>query len=374
VRKPVLRAMITADAVGGVWQYSLDLARGLAALEVQTVLAVLGPRPDPAQRAAAAAVPRLQLVETGLPLDWTAGDCAAVVAASEALAAYAEEVGADIVQLHSAALAGGTVFPVPVVAVHHSCVATWWDAVKGGELPEDFRWRAALVADGIHAADAVITPSAAFSAAVARRYRAGDKVRTVHNGRAPLKLERRVAGDCVFTAGRLWDEAKDMATLDAAAERVAVPIHAAGPTEGPNGAVFRPRHLACLGTLGDAEMGRWLGARPVFVSTARYEPFGLAVLEAAQAGCPLVLADIPTFRELWDGAALYVAPGDSEGFCKAISALVGDDFERAVRGRAARARARLYTVDAMAAQVAAVYRSLLPAVDKPVLAATAAAA
>ena len=46
----------------------------------------------------------------------------------------------------------------------------------------------------------------------------------------------------------------------------------------------------------------------VFVSPALYEPFGLAVLEAAQAGCALVLSDIPTFRELWDGVALFVAP------------------------------------------------------------------
>jgi hypothetical protein len=38
------------------------------------------------------------------------------------------------------------------------------------------------------------------------------------------------------------------------------------------------------------------------------EPFGLAVLEAAQAGCPLVLSDLPGFRELWDGAALFRRP------------------------------------------------------------------
>ena len=55
-----------------------------------------------------------------------------------------------------------------------------------------------------------------------------------------------------------------------------------------------------------------------------------------------------------------------------IANLVGDDFERAVIGRAARERAALRTPQAMAAQMAAVYRSLLPAVHRPVLAARAA--
>ena len=35
------------------------------------------------------------------------------------------------------------------------------------------------------------------------------------------------------------------------------------------------------------------------------------MLEAASAGCPLILGDIPTFRELWDGAAVFVAPDDA---------------------------------------------------------------
>ena len=39
--------------------------------------------------------------------------------------------------------------------------------------------------------------------------------------------------------------------------------------------------LDCLGRLDDEEIARELGLRPVFVSLARYEPFGLAVLEAA---------------------------------------------------------------------------------------------
>jgi glycosyltransferase involved in cell wall biosynthesis len=107
------------------------------------------------------------------------------------------------------------------------------------------------------------------------------------------------------------------------------------------------------------EIAQHLGAQPVFVSVARYEPFGLAVLEAAQAGCPLILSDIPTFRELWGGAALFVQPEDEEALGSAIESLVQDPEARADLGRAARKRADAYTVEAMSAGVLAAYRSVL---------------
>ena len=68
-----LRILMTTDAVGGVWTYALDLARGLAALDIETVLAAMGPDPDAAQADAARWIPGLTLIATGLPLDWTAG-------------------------------------------------------------------------------------------------------------------------------------------------------------------------------------------------------------------------------------------------------------------------------------------------------------
>jgi glycosyltransferase involved in cell wall biosynthesis len=132
-------------------------------------------------------------------------------------------------------------------------------------------------------------------------------------------------------------------------------------------------NLHCLGNLGEDELARWLSARPVFVSAALYEPFGLSVLEAAAAGCALILSDIPTFRELWDGVATFIPPKDEGGYVRALSELVGDDFERSVQGRATAERAAHFTPDAMAAQMATLYRSLLPAVRRPVLAARAAA-
>ena len=166
--------------------------------------------------------------------------------------------------------------------------------------------------------------------------------------------------DFAFSAGRLWDTSKNAAALDRAAARLAIPFYLAGPTQGPNGAAVTLTHARSLGVLPEAELGRWLAARPVFVSTAVYEPFGLAVLEAAAAGCPLVLSDIPTFRELWDGAAVFVGSNDEPGLAAAIADIVGDDALRATLGRAAQERAARYTPEAMADGLVRLYRQLAP--------------
>jgi len=367
------RVLVTADTVGGVWQYSLDLARGLSRLGIATVIAVMGPSPTQEQHAAAGAIPGLKLIDTGLALDWLAEDGAALRAAAQAIAALASDAEVDIVQLNSAALAAEAEFPAPVVVVHHSCVATWWAAVHASPLPHDFVWRTEMVRAGLLAAAAVITPTGAFGEAVQRTYALEQAPRTVHNGRTPLVVRHGALHDFVFTAGRLWDEGKNLATVDAAAAAVGVPVRAAGPLKGPNGAEVMFDNLHCLGNLGEEELARWLSARPVFVSAALYEPFGLSVLEAAAAGCPLILSDIPTFRELWDGVATFIPPRDENGYIRAISELVGDDFERSVQGHATAERAARFTPDAMAAQMATIYRALLPAVRRPVLAARAAA-
>ncbi|MFL5113895.1 MAG: glycosyltransferase family 1 protein, partial [Microvirga sp.] len=77
---------MTADAVGGVWQYATDLARGLAGQQVQTTLALLGPAPTAQALEQALAVPGLRVVITGLPLDWTADSPAEVAQAGRAVA------------------------------------------------------------------------------------------------------------------------------------------------------------------------------------------------------------------------------------------------------------------------------------------------
>jgi glycosyltransferase involved in cell wall biosynthesis len=373
MKRPLFRLLMTTDAVGGVWQYSVDLARALADLHIETVLAVLGPSPPRGQIESVLEMEGVRLLDTGLSLDWLAEDAASIINAGNAVADLAEAAKVDIVQLNNPALAAGTIFTVPLVAVQHSCVASWWEAVHASDLPADFAWRTDLVRAGLRAANAVVTPTAAFGEVTERIYELEETPLTVHNGRKPLPLRSGASHDFVFTAGRLWDEGKNLATIDAAAGGLGVPLHAAGPLRGPNGTAVLFDNIHSLGTLDEVELGRWLAARPVFVSASLYEPFGLAVLEAATAGCPLVLSDIPTFRELWDGAAIFVPPREENGFARAIGDLVGDDSLRASLGATAQERAARYTPAAMAAQMANIYRHLLPAVERPVLAAKVAA-
>jgi glycosyltransferase involved in cell wall biosynthesis len=361
-----IKILMTADAVGGVWQYSLDLAKGLSGKGVETVLAVMGPSPAPAQLEAAAAIEGLRLLDTGLPLDWLASDKTSIRSAGEAVARLAERYEADIVQLNAPALAAETRFPAPVVAVAHSCVATWWSAVKGTPIEADFRWRADLHGEGLRNADCAVAPSAAFAEATRAAYDLPAPPVTVHNGRAPLPLPDVAPHDFAFTAGRLWDSGKNLATLDHAAAGIPIPLYAAGPERGPNGDAIVLQHARALGTVSEEELARRLAARPIFVSAAYYEPFGLAVLEAAAAGCPLVLSDIPTFRELWGDAARFVPARDQRGFAEAVSEIAGDALLRARMGEAAKARAARYTVDAMASKMLQIYRALAaaPATEK----------
>lgn len=368
-----LRVFMTVDAVGGVWQYALDLAEGLRAHGAETTLAVLGPAPsaDQQDRVEAAGI---RLIYTGLPLEWIADAPAEVEEAGRSIARMAAHVGADIVHVNNPALAASANHSAPVVAVCHSCVATWWQAVRGGLLPEEFVWRTDLVRKGYRAADKLLAPTAAFAQATVRAYGLAEQPVIVRNGRRiPQASADKLPASCVFTAGRLWDEGKNVAAIDRAAARLSIPVLAAGPLHGPNGASTEVRHVQALGRLSDAEIVNHLGARPIFVSAARYEPFGLSVLEAAQAGCALVLSDIPTFRELWEDAAVFVPPDDDGAIAGAVERLMRDRDMRRSLGDAARSMASRYSIEAMSSGVMAVYSSLLSK-QKPIPSAAGAAA
>jgi glycosyltransferase involved in cell wall biosynthesis len=358
---PDIRLLMTADAAGGVWTYAVEVAQALSARGIATTLAVLGDRPSDAAVREASAVAGLQIEFTGLPLDWTARTSSEVTQAGEEIARLSRRMRVDLVQLNAPALAAAASFPVPCVGVLHSCVATWWEAVHGSAaLPADLEWRAKLTRAGLNRVDLAIAPSRALARQAQRVYALPHAPIVIHNGRSPPETSPALNRDIpVITAGRLWDEGKNVTALDRAAAHLPFKPCAAGPMRGPNRASIELRHLDWLGHLDAGAMREAMARSSVFVSTALYEPFGLAVLEAAQAGCALVLSDIPTFRELWDGAALFVAPSDPQAIADAVNDVTADVALCARMAAAAQRRAAEYTIDKSVDRLATFMRGLV---------------
>ncbi|HXU99231.1 MAG TPA: glycosyltransferase family 4 protein [Caulobacteraceae bacterium] len=357
------KLLMTTDAVGGVWTYALDLAASLAPMGIETTLAVMGPPPSPAQRLQAREVKGLALIETGLALDWTAAGPREVLVAGKVISDLARMLSSDLVQLNSPAMAAGAIFPCPIIGVCHSCLATWWSSVRSGPAPEDFRWRTMLMGNGLTACDLLAAPSRAFALQIAAAYGVAAP-RVVHNGRSP-RPTGSFKQPIILASGRLWDEGKNVGVLDRAAALCKAPVFAAGPLQAPTGAArVEPRNIVNLGLLSTASLDSWLARSRIYVSTALYEPFGLGVLEAAQSGCALVLADIPTFRELWDGAALFADPRSPEAFARCFDELIEDEASADFLGAKAEARAARFSPERMARAMLGLFRAARSRVEE----------
>jgi glycosyltransferase involved in cell wall biosynthesis len=83
------------------------------------------------------------------------------------------------------------------------------------------------------------------------------------------------------------------------------------------------------------------------VSASRDEGFGIPLVEAMQLGTPVVVSDIPVFREVAGEAGRFVDPDDVAGFVAAVREL-DDPACWATRSAAARDRAARFTWEASA--------------------------
>jgi glycosyltransferase involved in cell wall biosynthesis len=180
----------------------------------------------------------------------------------------------------------------------------------------------------------------------------------IYNGRRISRFPPLAKKPYILTAGRVWDEAKNIAALAHVAPHLSWPVFVAGEERHPEGGTVCFHTVQRLGRLAPAELALWLGHAAIFALPARYEPFGLTVLEAGLAGCALVLGDIPSLREVWDGAALFVPPDQPDALAKVLEHLSRDAWWRERLAQRARARALRYTPARMAHAYTALYTQL----------------
>ena len=209
---------------------------------------------------------------------------------------------------------------------------TWWNAVRGDRLPEYWAWQWHRNRSGLDRADRVIVPARSHGVLLDRVYGAVSRVSVVPNAARRATEGAMPEQSYVFAAGRWWDDGKNGRVLDQAAADLPLPVLMAGALTGPNGASVDLSHAISLGQLTPMQTGTHMAQAAIFAAPSLYEPFGLAVLEAASRGATLLLADIPTFRELWNDCAIFVKPRDAAAWSGAIMALMADDDRRAALG------------------------------------------
>jgi glycogen(starch) synthase len=374
------RILMTADAVGGIWSYALDLIRELAPYGVEVLLAVMGQAPDHSQQQEAARIRNLNLVAKSFPLEWYGSVSGKDIESSGAwLRLLASDFRPDIIHVNGYAPAAGE-WNVPTVVVAHSCVYSWWSSVHGEMPPSEWIPYRNRVIAGLESASAVIAPTQWMLRTLQSEYGVTLRKPKVIRNFSTLSVLPAPKEPFVFSCGRLWDESKNMLLLEQIASSIDWPLHVAGSLAGPQGASEKfseprqsgsgTRELSQPGTganrsgalldglLSRSEVSRRLARAGIFAHPAKYEPFGLAVLEAAQNGCALVLAEIPPLRELWNGCALFASPDDAKQWTECLNRLARDSSLRQDLASKALKRSGQYGAVSAAAQYIEVYDGL----------------
>jgi glycogen(starch) synthase len=352
---------MTADTVGGVWSYAIELCRAFEHYGIEVALATMGNALTKFQQTEAASLSNTQMFESEYKLEWMDSPWSDVDAAGEWLLGLEEKFEPDLIHLNGYCHAS-LPWRAPKLVVGHSCVLSWWRAVKGCDAPSDWRTYQERVQSGLRVADLIIAPTEAMLNCLQEHYGPLRATKVIPNGRKLLMNSLRSKEPFIFSAGRLWDEAKNVSALSRVAPNLPWPVFVAGDGRCPSrtsageGKSAEVRHL---GRLGPAEMADWYARASIYALPARYEPFGLSILEAALARCALVVGDIPSLREVWGNAAIYVPPDDQEALQDTLEDLISDETLRDKMSELALSRAQEFTPQRMGDGYLEAYSALL---------------
>lgn len=347
-----MKVLIATDSVGDVFAYTVELSAALEAEGAEVVVATMGPRLRREQRALLSG----RVHESGYRLEWMEDSWVDVAAAGRWLQILEEEEQPDVVHLCSYAH-GALPLTAPKVVVAHSSVLSWWRAVHGSDAPPELGHYRERMAAGLDGADAVIAPTMAMLDELERDHRLRPGVAGVihHGSGTPDVSSDADKSALVLGAERVWDAAKNLATLDAAAARLAWPVTVVGDL-GPMGKL---RFAESAGALGSAALAELRRSASIFAAPTAYEPSGLGILAAAREGCALVLGYIPSLRELWGDAAIFVQPDDDRALHGVLEKLIDDSQLRGELGERAQQRAAELTIQRTARAYITLYEGLV---------------
>ncbi|HEX2976173.1 MAG TPA: glycosyltransferase family 4 protein [Bacteroidales bacterium] len=315
-----MKILLTTDNIGGVWTFSLNLARSLKSKGVDVCLAVIG-NPMTVNQKKEAEFTEYHFFRS--KQEWMRDPWHDISNSGEWLMKLFAQVQPDILHLNSFSL-GSLRWRVPVVITAHSCVLSWWDAVNGGRIPPEWDEYRKNVTRGLRSADYVIAPSRSMMRAIEKHYDPLDNKAVIYNGgdNSIYSVDRKE--NFIFSMGRLWDEAKNIKLIIKAAPEIVYPIYIAGDITGLDISKI-PDNVHFLGQIAPQQVAGWLSRASVYLLPVKYEPFGYTFLEAAFSGCALVAGDIESMREIWNNTAVFTSTCDVSALASSVSRLMTDE-------------------------------------------------
>jgi glycosyltransferase involved in cell wall biosynthesis len=359
-----MHILVTADTVGGVWTYTRELVTGLAMRGIRVTLVSFGGIPTSEQTVWLDKLPGVTYYPTGFRLEWMQDAAEDIEDSKHYLGGIIAECNPDLLHL-SQYCYGSLDVEIPKIVVAHSDVMSWSEAVRGAQ-PNDLRaqWYRRVVEQGLAGASLLVAPSKWMLRCIETCYGAQPRTLVIYNGRTPALFNPYVSKhNYAASVGRLWDEGKQSRLL-LQLPVPPLPIFLAGAVESPED-IASQHSISASGVqlkrqLSEGEIRELLSHAAIYIATSKYEPFGLAPLEAALSRCAILANDIPSLREVWGDAACYFRSNNAESLGEALSLLHEDRALRLNYANRAYERARIcYTADRMVDEYVQLYTVLV---------------
>jgi glycogen(starch) synthase len=359
-----MRLLITTDTVGGVWSFTRELTEELLRRGHAVALVSFGKRPSPDQtgwtlRQSQAHGDRFHFTSSDVPLEWMQDNGSSLHAGEPVLAAVAQQFRPDVL-LSNQFCFGATGLKLPRVVVAHSDVLSWARACNPGAL-EPTPWLnqyTSLVQRGLLQAQALVAPTRWMLSALQPHFLLPPATAVIPNGLCIRQEGPAVSRQMqAISAGRLWDDAKGLDIFSDV--QLPCPVLIAGDLHLDGEAASRtaPAGITALGSLSHPNLLQHFRQSAMYLCTSRYEPFGLAPLEAALCGCAVIARDLPSLREVWEDSALYFT--DASGLQAQLQRLSAQPNALAEAQSRALARAQQFTVERMTDGYLAVFEHVL---------------
>jgi glycogen synthase len=361
-----MRLLMTTDTVGGVWTFTSELTKQLLQHGHAVHLVSFGRTPSPDQSALQEDLrggfpETFAFTSSEIPLEWMQDNENAHTQGERLLQEILRNSPKHDLLVSNQFCFGRLSTSIPRIVVAHSDVLSWARACKPSAL-EPTPWLnqyTSIVQSGLLDAAAVVTPTSWMGQALMRNFFMPRNYVVIPNG-----VDAAASSDLqparilqAITAGRLWDEAKGLDTLRDLQSPIPLLVAGDNTLDSLNTAQAFPEHLINLGPLSRADLHGRFRQSAIYLCTSRYEPFGLAPLEAALCGCALVCRDLPSLREIWADSALYFT--DNASLANTLNVLASDPAVLAHAQARALQRAQQFTAARMAESYLRLFHAVL---------------